>query len=78
MYNAKIYVKQGKEFPNIPQFEYKGKRDVLDMLCVDMMAQLYADPKMDRKTYQSKFINTITITFESEYQKTVYTLPEIL
>ena len=77
MYKACVYVKDlsGKNFPPIPQFVYKGKADVLPMLSIDLELQLFADPGINRKCDRFINIDTVTITFESYTQKTIYTVP---
>lgn len=77
MYCASVFVKDlsGKKFPDNPQLIYKGKKDVLPMLSIDLELQLFADPGINRKCNRFVNIDTVTIIFESYTQKTVYTLP---
>lgn len=77
MYTAKVFVKDlsGKKYPDVPQFVYKGKNDVLPMLSIDLELQLFSDPGINRHCDRIVNTDTVTIIFESYTQKTVYELP---
>ena len=76
MYQKEVYIKDfQRKTPHNPQFIYTGKNAVLEALEIDLELTLFAVPPMDRKYEKVLNGDTITITFDSMYQKTVYTIP---